>query len=195
MDIAHAANYTLDNLGLDEIDTSVIRGYIGDGSRRLMGRCLGPERENLVDEALAIYLERYRQHSLDYTVLYPGVEEVLGFYRDKKKAVVTNKGTDLSVAVLQGLGVYDYFDMVLGGDSSKEQKPSPQPVNMVLDNLGVGAPRALIVGDSIIDIQTGLNAGIKTCGVAYGLGNREDLLEKGAELVIEVILELKKFFR
>ena len=195
LDIAHAANYTLRSLGHEELDVKTIRGFIGDGSRMLMYKCLGVEREGLVDEALAIYLERYRHHSLDYTLLFPGVEEVLDYYKDKKKAVVTNKVADLSVDVLRGLGVYDRLDMVLGGDSTEEGKPSAQPINAVLTDLKIDRSRALMVGDSIIDIQTGLNAGVATCGVTYGLGEKADLEEAGAELIVDDILELKRFFR
>jgi len=194
-DIARSANYMMRSLGLDELDEKLIRGYIGDGARNLMRKCLGPERLHLADKALSIYLDRYNQHFLDYTVLYPGVEEVLSFYRNKKKAVVTNKPTDLSIAILRGLGVHGYFEVVLGGDSSKELKPSPEPVNRVLDSLGVSPERALIVGDSTIDIKTGRNAGVMTCVVTYGLGKSEELIEAGAELVINDISDLKRFFR
>jgi phosphoglycolate phosphatase len=77
--------------------------------------------------------------------------------------------------ITEALGIADLFEMICGGDTFEEMKPSPLPLLRVLERLGIAAPEAVMVGDSINDIQAGQQAGITTIGCTWGYGGLEEL--------------------
>ena len=83
-------------------------------------------------------------------------------------AVLTNKPVGISRAIVEGLGVGACFRQVYGGNSFDFKKPHPIGVDTLIQECGVSRERAMMVGDSSVDIQTARNAGIKSCGVTYG---------------------------
>jgi HAD superfamily hydrolase (TIGR01549 family) len=127
-------------------------------------------------------------------VLYPGVREVLDYFRPKRRLVVSNKLCRLTEAVVRGLGVADEFDAILGGDSAAEKKPHPALLQLALGKFHVPAASALMVGDGDTDIEAGKRAGVVTCGVTYGLGNQEDLRAAKPDLLIDRIGALPDYF-
>jgi HAD superfamily hydrolase (TIGR01509 family) len=142
-----------------------------------------------------VFLKRYETHLLDTTVLYPHVRETLDYFGDKKKAVVSNKLHRLTVAVLKGLGIEDSFDAILGGDIVSRKKPDPEPLKRMLSSFGVEPVRAVMVGDGDIDIEAGRRAGVCTCGVTYGLGKKEQLVEAKPDLLVDDLRQLTRYFR
>jgi phosphoglycolate phosphatase len=169
VDLANSMNFTRQQMALSALEHQLIYSYIGDGAamliRRAMGEGLG---EADILRALAIFLSHYREHLLDNTILFPGVADTLDSLCHLKLAVLTNKPIELSQAILQGLGVLEKFLLVRGGNSFEQKKPHPMGIEWILQETRTSSGRALIVGDSRIDIQTGRNAGVPTCGVTYG---------------------------
>jgi phosphoglycolate phosphatase len=107
---------------------------------------------------------------LDYTTLYPGVRKTLDALRTDgiQMAVLTNKPVGFSNAIIEGLGLSSHFIRVFGGNSFEQKKPHPIGIQTLLEETKVPAERALMVGDSAVDVQTARNAGIRSCGVTYG---------------------------
>jgi HAD superfamily hydrolase (TIGR01509 family) len=145
-------------------------------------------------EVMRVFLERYENHLLDKTVLYPGVLAALDHFSDKRRVVVTNKMHRLSIAIIRGLGVENQFDAVLAGDSVAEKKPHPAPLNEVLRRFAVPACRALMVGDGETDVQAGKRAGVVTCAVTYGLGSTKDLLAAQPDYVVDDLIRMADYF-
>ena len=193
-DIVSAVNYMLIELKLPSRSQAEIRGFIGEGIQSLVERSLGAEHISKSAYALKILRERYSEHLLDHTKLYPDVREVLGHFAAKKQVVVTNKPEQFSIKVLEGLGIRKFFSVVIGGDSVRTKKPSPEAVFYVLNQSHVPPEKAVIIGDSAIDIETGRNAKITTCAVTYGLGDAEALATAKADFVISKFADLKKLF-
>jgi phosphoglycolate phosphatase-like HAD superfamily hydrolase len=98
------------------------------------------------------------------------------------------------VAVVRGLGVDNQFDTILGGDSAAEKKPHPALLNLVLRRFQIPPGRALMVGDGDTDIDAGKGAGVITCGVTYGLGNKDDLIATKPDFLIENLSQLSVYF-
>jgi phosphoglycolate phosphatase len=158
-------------MGLTPLDHERVYSYVGNGAPVLIRRAMGAQAsEPEVQEALEFFLEYYRDHYLDYTVLYPGVRAALDRLRDagKKMAVLTNKPVRISRAILDGLDVGAHFFQVYGGNSFDLKKPDPVGVRALMREAGVPAERTLMIGDSSVDILTARNAGIAACGVTYG---------------------------
>ena len=192
-DLARSVNYVRSTLGLEPLAEAYVTSQVGYGTEHLIRQSLPGGYENRFEEVLNRFLEHYENHLLDATVLYPSAREILERFRDKKKAVVTSKRHNLSVAILRGLGVEKDFDVVVGGDCGLEKKPDPSCLLHVLDTVEVPAARALMIGDGAPDIRAGKAAGVHTCGVTYGLCSTEELLAAGPDFVIDGLSELPKY--
>jgi phosphoglycolate phosphatase len=171
LDLAHAVNATRRHMTMPELEHERVYSYVGNGAPVLIRRALGAEAsEAQVQEALEFFLEYYRDHYLDYTVLYPGIRESLDRFRDagKRMAVLTNKPVRISKAIIDGLGVHDHFYQVYGGNSFDFKKPNPIGIETLTRESGISAAQSLMIGDSNVDIQTAKNAGIASAGVTYG---------------------------
>ena len=73
----------------------------------------------------------------------------------------------------------------IGADNVKNAKPNPEPVLKTLEKFKCKPSEALIVGDTKYDIMMGVNAGAHTCGVTYGNGTRQEMLDAGANRVVD----------
>ena len=80
--------------------------------------------------------------------------------------------------------------MVVGADDVQHHKPHPEPVQVILRQLGIPSSEAIVVGDANYDILMGLAAGCRTCGVTYGNQSAVDLLRAGADNLIDDFADL-----
>ncbi len=176
LDLANSVNGMLRHYGRPELPGEVIAGYIGDGAPMLVRRALGdPQDEEFFKQALEYFILYYRAHKLDTTRLYAGIPDALEGLRNgngfrRRMAVLSNKPVNPSRGIVDALGVGDFFGQVYGGNSFATKKPDPLGARTLLQENGVRPEEALIVGDSSIDVLTGRNAGLWTCGVTYGYG-------------------------
>jgi phosphoglycolate phosphatase len=176
LDLVHSVNAALRHIGRPELPDEVIASYVGDGAPILIQRALAAEAkdEALVRKGLEFFLSYYRAHKLDHTRVYPGVIEALTAIQNsangtpRKMAVLTNKPANPSRAIVQELGLGKFFFQVYGGNSFGTKKPEPEGARALLAEMAVLPEQAVMVGDSHVDIRTGLNAGIYTVGVTYG---------------------------
>jgi len=169
----------------------------------------GPEDEQLFRSALEYFLGYYRLHKLDHTTVYEGIPEVLaalaadscgaagipvrqGVHR--QMAVLSNKPVRPSQDIVQALGMGDYFMRIYGGNSFATKKPDPLGAETILHETGVAPEETLMIGDSSVDVLTGRNAGLWTCGVTYGFAP-QTLEEVAPDVVVEKPRELGELFR
>jgi phosphoglycolate phosphatase len=174
LDLIHSVNAMLRHFNRPELHGDVIASYVGDGAPVLVRRALGdPKNDAHVKEALEYFLAYYRVHKLDYTHVYDGIREMLtavgqGNGVRRQMAVLSNKPVVPSRAIVEALGLADFFVHVHGGNSFPTKKPDPHGVNSILRDTKVHPEETLMVGDSSVDVITGRNAGLWTCGVTYG---------------------------
>ena len=201
LDLIHSVNAMLLHIGRPELDGDMIASYVGDGAPALVRRALGDtDDEALLRAALEYFLGYYRLHKLDHTTVYAGIPEVLARLANssngvrRQMAVLSNKPANSSRAIVRALGVGDFFVHVYGGNSFTTKKPDPLGVQTILRETGVAAAEALIIGDSSIDVLTGRNAGLWTCGVTYGFAPHT-LEEVPPDVLIESPRELGELLR
>jgi phosphoglycolate phosphatase len=190
LDIQNGVNYAMDRVGLKRFKFEEVLGYIGGGARALIQKCLSGRDLALLEEVYQHFLDYYKIHLLDNTRLYPDVEETLESLKGVIKAVVTNKPFLMSDEILSKLGVASHFKKILGGDSLPEKKPAPLPVLTLLEEFRIPKERALLVGDTLIDIETARRAGISSCVVLYGYNQGQDLSE--ADFLLKEFRRLKE---
>ncbi|MGH9773873.1 MAG: HAD family hydrolase [Candidatus Acidiferrales bacterium] len=189
LDLANSVNATLEHLGRPPLSHDEIFSYVGNGAPALIRRALGDATEEQAAGALSFFLEYYRQHMLDLTKPYPGVLEGLQRFRGLPMAVLTNKPVRFSRAILNGLDLSRFFPFVYGGNSFERKKPDPMGVHVILRDLRADAGESMMVGDSEVDVQTARNAGIRVCGVTYGLGSPR-LADSAPDLLVASLVEL-----
>jgi len=174
--------------------------FVGDGIPKLVSRALGasvhqnPNAETepeVLRQAVELFRENYANHLVDQTRLYPGVSETLSKLCDFKLAVISNKSYDFSVEILTRLQIVEFFDLILGGDSLAEKKPSPQPILYALDKFKISPAQALIVGDGENDILAGKSAGIATCGTTYGFRSKAEIATLEPDFMIGKFSEIQ----
>lgn len=190
-DLTAAVNDALRRLTISPLSMERVCEYVGDGVHTLLRRALGPEHLDVVDTGVRFFREYYAVHLLDQTHLYPDVRQTLEHFGGKRKAIVTNKPLDFTQRILKGLEIDSYFELVLGGDSTVERKPHPEPARKVLRSTGVAARLAAVIGDSPADIEMAKHAGIYSVGVTYGLRSTAVLQAAGPDLLLHDLRELQ----
>jgi phosphoglycolate phosphatase len=201
LDLVHSVNAMLRNFHRPELPDDLIATYVGDGAPMLVRRALGdPSDEGFLKEALEYFLAYYREHKLDNTHLYAGIPEALAAIRtprngvQRQMAVLSNKPVNPSRAIVEALGLDVFFFKVCGGNSFSTKKPDPLGVRTLLEEATARPEETLMVGDSSIDVITGRNSGLWTCGVTYGFAPHT-LCEAPPDVVVDTPQELAQLFQ
>jgi phosphoglycolate phosphatase len=191
-DLTASVNYIRTRFDLPVLTEEEIARFIGNGALMLIRRALETNAtEENVQTGLQMFLSYYRAHMLDSTALYPGVRETLDRLRDCKLAVLTNKPVHFSCAMLDGLGIYRHFAAVYGGNSFDHKKPDPVGIYQILSDTKGQREKTWMIGDSAVDVLTGRNAGVMTCGVTYGYAT-ETFKDAQPDFLIDRFSELER---
>ena len=190
MDLVNSVNATLREMKREALPEDLVASYVGSGAPVLIRRALGgnPSEEEL-KRALAFFLMHYEEHKLDQTRLYPGVAGTLAELKSLPMSVLTNKPEKISVRILEGLGVAQYFRSIYGGNSFETKKPDPLGARQILGEFNAAAHEAAMVGDSEVDVQTARNAGMPSVIVNFGFGTH-DRAAHPADLYLDRFEEL-----
>ena len=188
-DIANAGNTVLQAHGFPGHPVDAYRLFVGDGVRRLIHRLVPPayqEDKALLESVLREYAEQYYRTWNVESRLYDGVTELLDALaqRQIRMAVLSNKpqeATDRCVEYY--LGRYT-FAAVLGQQADRPPKPDPTGVREILAHLEVAAESCCYVGDTAVDMQTALGAGMFAVGAAWGFRDVAELQAAGAHALI-----------
>ena len=194
-DIAQAVNHVLGIFGLAPRSVDEVRGHVGNGVRQLMSRMMGDfakrvspeERESLFDKAIEAWRKYYLEHPAERSRLYPDVQRVLELLRSRsiRLAVFSNKLQEITERVLEELGIVHLLDEVIGENSRFPRKPDPEGLFFLMKKFHARPETTWMVGDGEADVQVGLAAGCRICGVSYGILSRTSLLASGAHVVID----------
>lgn len=192
-DLVNSVNATLEEMKREALPTDLVASYVGSGAPVLMRRALGgnPNEEEL-KRALTFFLVHYEEHKLDHTRLYPGVAETLAELKSLPMSVLTNKPVKVSVRILEGLGVAQYFRSIYGGNSFETKKPDPQGARQILSEFKAAPHETAMVGDSEVDVQTARNAGMPSLIVNFGFGTH-DRAAHPADVYIDRFEQLRSY--
>ncbi len=124
--------------------------------------------------------------------LFPHVLETLHELHDRGLllAICSSRGRPTLEAFVRDFHLEGYVSMVVSANDVEHHKPHPEPVQMILKQLGVAPGEALVVGDASYDILMGRNAGCRTCGVTYGNQSADELRAAGADYLIDEFNQL-----
>lgn len=213
VDIASSVNATLEHFGYQPLSQEQVIIFVGNGAERLLRRSIAASmqlskkvisEENTppFEEVYAWYVDYYKQHCIEKTILYPGAQDLLELLsiQDIPCAIVSNKPHEITDAILNKLDIHRYFASIIGPEQTSHVKPDPEGLILALQHINEGRQKVgkcqilpenvLMVGDSATDIQAGRNAGTKTCAIASGYGNKDKLAASGADYTIHMVCQL-----
>lgn len=183
-DLTDSTNATLEHFGYPVHSIEDVRHFVGNGIRKLIERAvpsgLSTER---IDEIHRYFLDYYAKHCADKTKPYDGILDLIRTLRKEgcKTAVVSNKA-DMAVQELCKDYFDGLFDFAVGEREGVRRKPAPDAVEHVLDTLQITKKDAVYIGDSEVDVQTAINAGLDSVIVLWGFRERELLEQYGAKV-------------
>jgi len=202
-DLADAVDQMLIELDRPRAGQDKVRSWVGQGAIMLVKRALADSTErdalDCIDETSELFMQAYGAFLAAYdnnkgikTHCYAGIFDLLDQAKAEKipMVLITNKPYRFVPEILQSLKLDHYFDLVLGGDSLPEKKPSPLPLLYAAEQLKTDPKNCVMIGDSITDISAGQQAGFKTVAVRYGYDHGVPVDQCGADVVVDSLAEL-----
>ncbi|MFA7633701.1 MAG: phosphoglycolate phosphatase [Thiohalomonadaceae bacterium] len=201
-DLAYCIDEMMQRLGRAPHGEARVRGWVGNGVERLVKRALTGELQAEPDEddlarAMPIFTELYAVNTSQRSLLFPGAREGLEQLQAAgiKLACVTNKAAQFTAPLLRDMDIADYFGIVVSGDTLPQQKPHPAPLLHAADFFKVTPAQALMVGDSMHDIEAARAANFAVVAVSYGYNHGIDIHIAKPDAVIDSLTELPALFQ
>jgi phosphoglycolate phosphatase len=189
-DLIATLNVLLAQEGLAPLALEDARTLIGQGAKALIRRGFAEAGEPLdaarLDDLFERFIAHYRAHIADQSRPFPGAVDALGLMAGAGAtlAICTNKRTDLSVALLERLGLAGLFAAIVGADAAPAPKPDPRHLLHTVAMAGGRAERAVMVGDSASDAGAARAAGAPLVLVSFGYTDIP-VGELGADVLID----------
>lgn len=197
-DLTFCVDEMMKQLGRAPWGEEPVRNWVGNGVERLVERALtgkldGQPDQVEYDAAYPIFLRLYAENTSKRSRLYPGVRQGLDYLKSAayRLGCVTNKAARFTVPLLQDLGIYEDFEIVVSGDTLPFKKPHPAPLLHAAQFFKVAPARSLMVGDSISDVRAARAAGFKIACVPYGYNHGDDIRLAEPDVVIETLASLR----
>ncbi|SIO11440.1 phosphoglycolate phosphatase [Sulfurivirga caldicuralii] len=201
-DLAYCVDEMMKRLDMPVRGEASVRNWVGNGVERLVQRALinaidGEPDPELYARALPIFKELYAENTSQRSVVYPGVKEGLDWLKanDYRIGCVTNKAEAFTIPLLKDKGLYDYFEVVVSGDTCSKKKPDPEPLLYAAKQMGVAPDHALMIGDSKSDVKAARAAGFRIFCVPYGYNHGEDIRAYEPDVVIDSFADLPKYLK
>jgi phosphoglycolate phosphatase len=170
-DLANATNRLIEERGGRPLAEPDVVRMVGEGAAKLIARAFAAAGVGVTPDALDRFLELYAERLDVYTRPYDGVPEMLDALAGMAAlAVLTNKPTPHSEALLTALGLRGYFARVVGGDGPYPRKPNPDSLLSLAARFDAAVGDTLLVGDSVFDLRTARAAGTPLVLARYGFG-------------------------
>lgn len=197
-DLAQSTNYALEELGYPTHAEDAYRFMVGNGINKLFERAL-PEGEKTEVNVLRVrqkFVPYYDLHNADKSIPYPGIPKLLASLQERgiQLAVASNKYQSAAEKLITHYFPAIHFVAVFGQREGVLSKPDPTVVYDILKKAGVAHDHTLYVGDSGVDMETAINAGVTSCGVTWGFRPRTELeafhpdyIVERAEDIVEIV--------
>lgn len=195
-DLCDSTNFALQQFGYPVRTLEEVRGFVGNGVKKLIERALPNGEDNKdFDSCLKFFKEHYSKNMYNKTAPYDGIMEMLKAIRlaGIHTAVVSNK-FDSAVKDLCKKYFGDLIQVAIGENERAgiRKKPSPDSIFKAMEELKVSIDNVIYVGDSETDVQTSKNAEIDCIGCTWGFRGKDVLLNEGARYIIDAPCEILK---
>lgn len=173
-DVCASVNRVLEAMDRPPITVEDTKMLVGFGARTLVEKTLamtgetGSEKD--VDFLLNGFLDSYKRHPSEHSVIFPGARDALDLFAQNgiKLGICTNKPEATCFPVLEAFDLKRYFPTIICGDTLEFRKPDPRHVFHTLDEMGAVHSGAAFIGDSEADIEAANNANLPSILVSFG---------------------------
>ncbi|MDH5435735.1 MAG: phosphoglycolate phosphatase [Gammaproteobacteria bacterium] len=197
-DLAFCVDRMMEQLDMPVHGETKVRDWVGNGVERLVRRALigqldGEPDDGLFAKAYPIFMELYKENTSQRSQVYPGVKEGLEYIKKAgyKIGSVTNKAEQFTIPLLKDLGLFDYFEIVISGDTLERKKPDPMPLLYAAKHFGVKPENAMMIGDSVSDVKAARNAGFQIVCMTYGYNHGVDISLSEPDALMDSMAELE----
>lgn len=192
--IFNGINYALSSFGISVTDTKTLYAFIGppleDAFRSVTG--LSPEQAKRAVEQYRVY---YRAGGVLECALYEGIAELLRELKQRGITVImaTAKPEVFARQIAEHFDIARYFDEICGATLDGVRKEKNDVLAYVLQKTAINPASAVMVGDRMYDVLGGKKFGMKTVGVTYGFGKKEELCSCRADKIVDTVAELRAY--
>ena len=197
--IVKTMQQTLEALGLESRTDDQCAAMIGLPLKQAFTHLL-PMSDEMGERCVETYRRIFNENNALYVIpTFPHVIETLHQLHEQgyTLTIASSRSNRSLMEFVNDMHLNEIIPYVLGAEDVTRAKPHPEPVLKTLEDYGCKAEDALVVGDTWYDIEMGRRAGVRTCGVTYGNGTREELVDAGADFLIddfgELVSILKKY--
>ena len=183
---------TIQELGLEPRTDEQCAAMIGLPLKEAFTTLI-PMSDEMGNRCVETYRRIFSENNAEYKVpAFPNVVETLPKLSEAGYVltIASSRIKRSLMEFIENMDLQRVLTYVLGADDVTHAKPHPEPVLRTLEKFGCKADEALVVGDAVFDIEMGRRAGVKTCGVTYGNGTRQELIDAGADYLIDSFDEL-----
>lgn len=199
-DLAFCVDEMMKQLDMPLRGEDAVRNWVGNGVERLTRRALinavdGEPDDELFARAYPIFLELYKENTSQRSCVYDGVKEGIEWMlaNGYRLGCVTNKAEAFTIPLLKDKGLFDYFEVVVSGDTCEEKKPHPMPLLHAAKLMNVDPDNALMLGDSRSDVKAARAAGFHIFCMTYGYNHGEDIRDYNPDVVMDSMAELPNY--
>ena len=196
-DLANATNQALKACGFPTHNTDEYRFFVGNGINKLFERAL-PDGYRTAENILKIrelFIPYYNEHNTDCSRPYPGIPSLLLTLQEKGMllAVASNKYQEATHKLIKLYFPNIEFAQIYGQREGIPSKPNSTVINEIISQTGVSRSEVAYIGDSCVDMETGMNARVSTIGVSWGFRPRTELEAYHPALIADAAEDLLKF--
>ena len=194
-ELAEAVNLMLKDLEMAELKTNEIKRFIGRGAENLIKQSIEVSSKKdptpVFAKAEKLFAHHYSLISAN-SLMYEGVEKSIIDLKAKDFLLgcVTNKPTIYTEALMNHSRLSDFMDIIVSGDTTEKKKPDPLPILHALNQLNIEPKDAIMVGDSVVDIEAGFAAGTYIFTVPYGYQFGESIISDKVDYAMSNFSEL-----
>ena len=177
-DLLASLNQCLAQIDLPPADPRDLMRYVGHGGRVMIDKAIRARGRTIaapdLDRLMTTFLAHYEGNMPGLTKPFDGVLDAMQTFSDAGyiHAICTNKYEGMSKTLLKGLGVDTLFKAICGQDTFAYKKPDPRHLTDTIKLAGGDPEQAIMIGDSITDIDTAKAAGIPVIAVDFGYSDR-----------------------
>lgn len=191
--IVHCLKKAANSQGYNILDEQAAKDTIGLSLQKAAEKLIPGIDQLSQEQFIACYSQEFLSKQISEDDLFDGVDKMLAKLKQTgyQLAVATGKRQlELSKA-MHGTGVCEFFNTTRSADQTAS-KPHPGMLEEIIKEIGVSKERALLVGDSIHDMQMAVNAGISSISVSCGANTSEQLQSYNPLLNLAQTTELLK---
>ena len=191
--ITNSFKYALEYFGRKIPSYETLCTFIGPPLNDTFKNLLNFEDEK-IPEAIKKYREYFAEKGLFENSVYPEIPELLSELKQagKKLVVATSKPEDYSVRIIEHFGLTQFFENVCGSLHDTTRTTKDEVISFAIERNNISdKSKILMIGDRKHDILGAKKVGIKSCGVLFGYGSREELETAGADFIVKDISQLR----